>query len=413
MRLLAWQTEVARSNKRFRTVIAGRRSGKSFLAIRELCYHARLPNRRVWYVAPTRSQAKGLVWDQLKDKLIKLNWVKKINESDLSITLQNGSIIELRSGDAYDRMRGYSVDFVALDEFADIDSEAWFSVVRATLSDRNGKAMFISTPKGSNWAADIFNKNLEDPDNWASWQITTESAGIVSKEELESARRDLDERTYQQEYCASFIQYSGVIYYNFDRKLHVEKYTGALPDIIHVGCDMNVDPMSATIGIQRPDGVFHIIDYLRIYGSNTHEMAEEIRRRYPDKKIYVYPDASGRQRRSSAGGMTDHIILQNAGFVVKVNSTNPAVKDRIAAVNSKLKSSSGVVSIKIDPKCKPVIECLERQTYKEGTQIPDKDSGYDHQNDATGYVLSWLYPIRRDTANTLPGTWRNRTGNTR
>lgn len=412
MKLLAWQTEVARSQKRFRTCVCGRRSGKTFLAVRELCYHARIPNRRVWYVAPTRSQAKGLVWDQLKDRLIKLNWIRKINESDLSITLQNNSIIELRSGDAYDRMRGYSVDFVAMDEFADIDPDAWFSVVRATLSDRNGRALFISTPKGfSNWAADIYNKNLEDPDNWASWQITTETAGIVTKEELESAKRDLDERTYLQEYCASFIQYSGVIYYNFDRTKHLEKYTAEIPNTLHVGCDMNVDPMTATIGIQRPDGVFHIIDYLRIYGSNTNEMVEELKRRYPTQKIFVYPDASGRQRRSSANGMTDHIILQNAGFVVKVNNTNPAVKDRIAAVNSKLLSSTGVVGIKIDPKCKPVIESLERQTYKENTQIPDKSDGTDHQNDATGYVLSWLYPIRREHNNTEPGNWRSRQGN--
>jgi hypothetical protein len=157
--------------------------------------------------------------------------------------------------------------------------------------------------------------------------------------------------------------------------------------------------------------VFHVIDYLKVYGSNTVEVIEEIKGRYPGKKVFVYPDASGKQRRSSAGGMTDHIILQNAGFVVKVHSTNPAVKDRIGAVNSRLRSSTGSVGVKIDPKCKPVIDSLERQTYKEGTQIPDKDSGHDHQNDATGYVISYLYPIRRDLPNTEPGNWRNRQGN--
>jgi len=225
MKLTPWQSEVAKSQKRFKTVIAGRRAGKSFLAIRELCYHARLPRQRVWYVAPTRSQAKGLVWDKLKDRLGSLNWLAKVNESDLALTLVNGSVIELRSGDSYDRMRGYAVNYIVFDEFADIDKEAWFSVARACLSDTMGKAMFISTPKGlGNWAFDIYNQGLTQED-WASWQITTEAGGQVSEEELESARQDLDERTYLQEYCASFVQYSGVIYYNFDRKQNCEAHS--------------------------------------------------------------------------------------------------------------------------------------------------------------------------------------------
>ena len=409
MKLTPWQSEVAKSQKRFKTVIAGRRAGKSFLAIRELCYHARLPRQRVWYVAPTRSQAKGLVWDKLKDRLGSLNWLAKVNESDLALTLVNGSVIELRSGDSYDRMRGYAVNYIVFDEFADIDKEAWFSVARACLSDTMGKAMFISTPKGlGNWAFDIYNQGLTQED-WASWQITTEAGGQVSEEELESARQDLDERTYLQEYCASFVQYSGVIYYNFDRKQNCEAHSGDIPDQLHIGTDFNVDPMASTVGYRRPDGVFHVIDYLNIYGSNTHELCDEIKRRYPRSRITVYPDAAGSQRKTSANGMTDIIILQNAGFTVRVPNRNPPVKDRIASVNSRLCSSTGVVGLKIDPKCKPVIEALERQTYKEGTQIPAHD-GFEHQNDSLGYVIHSLYPIKRDRLDEPPGKWRGRQG---
>jgi hypothetical protein len=299
-----------------------------------------------------------------------------------------------------------------LDEFADIKPEAWYETLRPTLSDKKGRGLFIGTPKGiGNWSYDIFNQHTVDPDNWSSYQFTTLAGGQVSPDEIESAKRDLDLKTFNQEYCATFETYSGVIYYNFDRKTHVEEYRGEIPNTLHIGGDFNIDPMTATIGIQKSDGVFHIIDYLKIYGSNTNELVEEIKTRYPTQKIFFYPDASGKQRRSSAGGMTDHIILQNAGFVVKVHSTNPAVKDRIGAVNSRLRSSTGSVGVKIDPKCKPVIDSLERQTYKEGTQIPDKDSGHDHQNDSTGYVISYLYPIRRDLPNTEPGNWRNRQGN--
>lgn len=409
MKLSQWQTRVAKDPHRFRTVIAGRRAGKSFLAIRELCYHARLPNQRIWYVAPTRSQAKGLVWDKLKERLNSLRWLSAVNESDLKLTLVNGSIIELRSGDAYDRMRGYAVNYIVFDEFADIDPEAWSSVARACLSDTKGRAMFISTPKGmGNWSFDLYNQGLTDED-WASWQITTEAGGQVDEEELAAARRDLDERTYLQEYCASFVQYSGVIYYNFSREQNIETFEGPAPDQIHIGIDMNVTPMSASIGYRRPDGVFHVFDYLQLHNSNTNELCDEIKRRYPTQRITVYPDAAGAQRRSSANGMTDIIILQNAGFNVKAPNRNPPVKDRIAAVNSRLCSSTGIVGLKIDPKCKPVIDSLERQTYKEGTQIPEKGE-FDHQNDSLGYVVNTLYPIRRNTPIQAPGSWRSRQG---
>ena len=410
MKLSKPQWQIAQDQVRWRTAICGRRFGKTFLSIRELCYAARLPRQTVWYVAPTYKQAKQIVFRPLKERLLELRWVKKINETNLEIELKNGSVIGLRGADNYDSLRGVGLDFLVLDEFADIKPEAWYETLRPTLSDKQGRALFIGTPKGiGNWSYDIYNKGIEDPTNWASYQFTTLSGGNVPEEEVESARRDLDEKTFNQEYMATFETYSGVIYYNFDRKIHVKPYTGTVPDTIEIGIDFNIDPMSASIGVRTPDG-FHFIDHLKIYGSNTNEVCDEIRRRYPNKRIFVYPDASGRQRRSSANGMTDHIILQNAGFVVKSANINPAVKDRIAAVNSKLKNSTGGVALWVDPKCKPIIESLERQTFKEGTQIPDKESGYDHQNDATGYVISFLYPIRRNIENTEPGNWRSRQG---
>ena len=411
MKLSKPQWQIAQDMVRWRTAICGRRFGKTFLSIRELCYAARLPRQTVWYVAPTYKQAKQIVFRPLKERLLELRWVKKINETNLEIELKNGSVIGLRGADNYDSLRGVGLDFLVLDEFADIKPEAWYETLRPTLSDKQGRALFIGTPKGiGNWSYDIYNKGIEDPTNWASYQFTTLSGGNVPEEEVESARRDLDEKTFNQEYLATFETYSGVIYYNFDRNIHVKQFVGELPDTLHIGLDMNIDPMSASIGVQTQDG-FHFVDHLKIYGSNTNEVCDEIKRRYPNKRIFVYPDASGRQRRSSANGMTDHIILQNAGFVVKSANINPAVKDRIAAVNSKLKNSANTVGLWIDPKCKPIIEGLERQTYKEGTQIPNKDNITDHQNDATGYVISWLYPIRRNIENTEPGNWRSRQGN--
>ena len=146
------QKEIANSPKRFRTAICGRRFGKTYLAIRELAKYARVPNSRCWYIAPTRGQGKGIVWDQLKDRLDSLNWIAKTNESDLTITLVNGSEITIKSADAGERMRGFSVDFCVFDEFGDMSGDVW-TAVRPTLSDKEGHAFFIGTPKGgrSSW----------------------------------------------------------------------------------------------------------------------------------------------------------------------------------------------------------------------------------------------------------------------
>ena len=146
------QSEIAASPARFRVAICGRRFGKTFLAMRELARFARQPGQRCWFVAPTRAQGKGIVWEQLRGRLTDLRWVNRVNESELRIELVNGSEIQIMSADAYERMRGYSVNFVVLDEFADHDPEVW-TAVRPTLSDREGHALFIGTPKGTgNWS---------------------------------------------------------------------------------------------------------------------------------------------------------------------------------------------------------------------------------------------------------------------
>jgi phage terminase large subunit len=390
-------------------VVAGRRFGKTHLAIRELAYHARIPDKEVWYIAPTYKMAKQIVWKKLKQKLQDLNWVAKHNETELTLHLINGSTISLKGADNYDSLRGVGLDFIVLDEFADIDPEAWYETLRPTLSDKQGRALFIGTPKGiGNWAYEIY-QNAIGTDDWASYSFTTIDGGNVKPEEVEAARRDLDERTFRQEYMATFETFSGRIYYAFDRALNVRKYEGNTPDVLYIGLDFNIDPMSAVVATRIGDNL-HIIDEVRLFSSNTQEMVDEIKQRFPRSKIWSYPDPAGNQRKTSAGGHTDITILNNAGFVVKAPRSHTPVRDRINAVNSRLCSSSGIRHLIVDPKCKYTIEGLERQTYKEGSSQPDKESGYDHMNDALGYMVDYLFPVRRDIDPELlvPQRWGHR-----
>jgi hypothetical protein len=219
----------------------------------------------------------------------------------------------------------------------------------------------------------------------------------------------LDERTFRQEYMATFETFSGRIYYSFDRALNVVKYVGNTPDVLYVGMDFNIDPMSAVVATRIGD-TLHIIDEVRLFSSNTQEMIDELKQRFPRTKFWVYPDPAGNQRKTSAGGMTDVTLLSNAGFVVKAPRVHTPVRDRINAVNSRLCSSTSIRHLIIDPKCKYTIEGLERQTYKEGSSQPDKDSGYDHMNDALGYMVDYLFPVRRDIDPSLlvPQRWGHR-----
>jgi hypothetical protein len=181
------------------------------------------------------------------------------------------------------------------------------------------------------------------------------------------------------------------------------------PEVIYIGMDFNIDPMSATIGV-RAGETMHIIDEIQMFSSNTQEMVTEIKSRYPRSRIWVYPDPASRQRKTSAGGSTDLSILQNAGFTVKAPLAHDAVRDGINAVNSRLCDATGTRHLMIDPKCKYTIESLERHAYKTGTSQPDKDSGYDHMSDALRYMISYIWPVKRDVKPQAPQRWGHAIG---
>ena len=414
MPLSSAQTRIVEAPQRFKVVIAGRRFGKTHLSIRELCYHARLPDRTVWYVAPTYRQAKMITWKKLRNKLNDLKWAKKINETELSIELKNGSTISLKGADNYDSLRGIGLDFLVIDEFADVDPEAWYETLRPTLADKQGGALFIGTPKGMNWAHELYSLAEEYPDEWSSFQFTTIEGGNVKPEEVEAARRSLDERTFRQEFEATFETFSGRVFYAFDRKYNIRPYlveaeNRQLPEL-HIGMDFNVDNNSCVIAVRPNQQVLQVIDEIKLMGSNTDEMVQEIRNRYPLHKVTVYPDPAGAQRKTSAGGRTDHTILRSAGFTVKAPHGHNAIRDGVNAVNAKLRNSTGITTLFFDPKCKYSIECLEKHTYKEGTSIPDKDSGFDHMNDALRYMVDYLFPIRQPIAPLPTRMWGHKIG---
>jgi len=386
------QSEIFEDASRFKVVVAGRRFGKTVLALWALIAVAYTKiNSICWYTAPTYRQAKQIAWKMLQG-FIPAEAVISKNETDLTMTLTNGSTISLRGADNYDSLRGVGLDALVLDEYADMAAEVWTEVLRPSLSDKLGSALFIGTPAGFNHLYDLWIEADGKP-GWKSWQFTTKEGGHVPKEELDAARLDLDERTYKQEYEASFASLTGRVYYEFDRLLNVSADLKDTEAELLCGMDFNINPMSAVICVKAGNQL-HVIDEITIPNGNTELMCDAIHIRYPGRRVQVYPDPSGRARKTSSPvGQTDFSILAAHGFRVLSPSAAPLVVDRCNEVNAMLKNAAGDRRLLVHSKCKQLIKCLDGLTFKEDTSQPDKGLGLDHLPDALGYLIHYEYPI--------------------
>ena len=398
------QKEICDSKTRMRVAVTGRRFGKTHIAMRELARHAAEPGKLVWYVAPSYRMAKNIVWDQLKQKLKDLRWVDATNEAELTMRLKNGSKICLKGADSPDSLRGVGLDFIVLDEFQDLDQKTWTEVLRPTLSDKNGKALFLGTPRGvGSFSHDMYTM-AQHTDDWSAFTYRTIDGGNVPEKEIEAAKRDMDQRTFEQEYLATFTTYSGVVFYNWDRNETIRECSGMDTREIHCGIDFNIDPMSVCVSVIENNTIY-FIDEISMNGSNTDEVCDEIKRRYPNSRVVMYPDPAGRQRKTSAGGRTDISILQNAGFNVQVRNSHTPIRDRVNSVNAKLKNTNGIRTMFVDPKCKAICRSLERLQYKPNTSVIDKDGENDHMADAVGYLTDFLYPVTTNVSHSTPQRW--------
>ena len=396
---------------RFRYAVCGRRFGKTFLAQEEIRRAVRMavrnkisPDNEIWYGAPIYKQAKRVFWRRLK-RSIPAEWMSgKPNETETYIPLTSGHIVRLVGLDNYDDLRGSGLYFFLGDEWADCPYVAWLEVIRPMLATAKGHALFIGTPKGFDHFRDGYVKGQPGGEaDHRSFLFTTEDGGNVDAEEIAAAERELDPRSFRQEYRASFETYSGRVVYAFTREGSVRPCPIDLTRPLHVGMDFNVNPMSATVWQEDGDGeTTRQVGEIILPSSSTHEMCEEIRRRYGRPgfdgtlsvgHIRVYPDPAGHARRSSAQGVTDISLLYDAGFEVLAMSSHPLVRDRINVTNARFENARGERRAFVDPGCIKSIEAYERHTYKQGTSTPDKGDGFDHIVDAAGYYHygRWAY----------------------
>jgi len=207
----AKQREVALSPARFRVAACGRRRwGKTRLGS-ALCIKTAADGGRAWWVGPTYPVAQ-VGWRLIRRLAFQVPGAE-IRQSERLVTFPNGGEIQVRSADNPDSLRGEGLDFVVMDECAFIHEDAWQEAIRPALSDRKGRAMFISTPKGRNWFYRLWMRCIDDQEHeWAGWQLPTADNPYIDPDEIEAARRGLPERIFSQEYLAQFLDDAGGVF---------------------------------------------------------------------------------------------------------------------------------------------------------------------------------------------------------
>lgn len=264
--LRAPQAEIDRNLKRFNVLVCHRRMGKTVYCIARLFKAAaecKKHNPRFAYVAPLYKQAKTVSWDYLKHFASRANCT--INEAELRVDLPNGARIQLLGADNYDTLRGIYLDGVVMDEYAQMPPKAWREVIRPALSDREGWAIFIGTPKGKNEFWKLYEDNKTKPD-WYVGMFKASETGMLPESELESARETMTEDEYEQEYECSFSAALQGAYYG--RLLNQAESQGRIgfvphrPEIkVHTAWDLGVGDSTSIWFFQQVGPEIGLIDF--------------------------------------------------------------------------------------------------------------------------------------------------------
>ena len=357
----ATRKEILNDKTRYKILSCGRRWGKSYFSILFLLSKPFKANERRWIIFPTYRQAKMVSWSILKNIFAKKE--VSINETELSITLSNGAKIELKGADKPDSLRGVSTTMVVMDEYAFMKENVWGEIIQPTLAETQGNALFVGTPTGvQNHFYDLFVKGQSKGSDYKSWSFTTLEGGFISESEVENAKKNLDKRTFEQEYLASFLTAANRAAYNFSRDIHC-KVMDKSPRMFW-GIDFGVASyMTAILMCENTAGEVYVFDEIGLQNSNTFELAKLMKKIAPNTPCF--PDPAGKARTSNST-KSDHMILQEAGFTVISKKANPTQKDRLNALNKMLEDATGKHRLFINPKCKNTIRDLELCTLENG-----------------------------------------------
>jgi len=380
MKLHQTQAQVAQDLHRFRVINCGRRWGKTTLAVEEIKGKAVYKKTSIVYIAPTYQQARDIAWEMLKKELQPI--IAQINDSRLELRVKNlkdtESIIYLRGWESVETLRGQQFDFIVIDEIAMMRNFwlNWQEVIRPTLTDTRGEAMFISTPKGFNHFYDLYNLENTDTD-YCSFHFTSFDNPYIPKDEIEKAKQELTEDRFAQEYLADFRKTEGLVYKEFIRDKHIfdEEPDGIVKTF--GGVDFGFTNPAAVYTIKKDkDAAYYITDEWYKTGKTDAQIADYVAALNWNE---CYPDPE------SASGIEE--LNQRRVNVRDVIKGKDSVRNGISKVRELFKANR----LFIHSSCVNLIWELETYSYpdkkpdKNEYEVPIKEN--DHACDAIRYAL--------------------------
>lgn len=412
------QRELHQDGTRFKVVVVGRRSGKSTYALNEaIATCLEKDNQLVWIVVPTFQQAKDIYWrgSDISRYLMK-GMYKKKNDSDLMVEFNNGSIMYLKSAERPDSLKGSGLDLLIWDEVAMTRNAryVWEEVLQPTLSDKHGRAVFISTPKGYNYFYELYMRGVEGKDpEWKSWKIATKDSYAPwtmtkqGQQELEKLKQRMTEDAYAQEYEADFTRRTGLIFPEFDRGIHVRDFEVVSKYPLEMGQDFGyTHPTAMIYSYFDNDDVWYIFDEYYEVGKTIFEHSGGIlakRRQYANTQKAIYGDSEDPQ---SIGEYANFGVFITP--VIKRRGKDDSVLVGIDRIRERLKVDPVTKKPKmfIHPNCRNLIREIENYAWKEFKEEGDNEIPLkldDHAIDAMRYIIIMHHKgISRESIMSVP-----------
>jgi hypothetical protein len=388
---------------RFPVVPAGRRSGKTERFKRFIAKEAmKNAGEKYFIAAPTHDQAKKIYWDDMKLLTFSAAHPKKPSETDRIIYMPNETEIHVIGLDKPARIEGIQWTGGGIDEIADIKAEAWeahilpaLNTVNPTRPDYRAWCWLLGVPDGLNHYYEMaeYAENSGDP-QWGLFHW--KSSEILPADVIESAKRQMSARQYQQEFEASFETASGRIYEEYSKDNHTDELIEDHEQLLWHH-DFNYTPMSSAIAVKR-DGKYYILDEIILSSATTRQSAIEFCERYENhknKKVIIYGDPAGRAgekhgHRSDYTDMEDYLRDNGWKFERRVKKKHPAIKDRQNAVRRVIKNAKGDVSLFVNVnKCEYVHKGLATVQLQKGSTFQEAESDYQHVTTAIGYMIDY------------------------
>jgi hypothetical protein len=319
---------------------------------------------------------------------------------EYTLTFAEGQhTILLRTMETWNRIRGQNLCAIGFDEADTAPMRVAQNATRMALARLRAGTIrqfyATTTPEGYGWAYQTF--KAEATDDTRLIQARTEDNPHLPADFIPSLIENYPANLIKAYLNGEFVNLTtGTVYDRFNRDLHLFADM-QMPDeeeTILVGMDFNIGNCNAVLAVRRGKEL-HVFDELA-GAHDTDAMGQALRSRHPDARILGYPDASGKNR-STNSTRSDVAILQSYGISNMAPSANPPIRDRVASVQAALENGMGQTRLWIHPRCHKLIECLELQCYTPKGE-PDKEAGYDHMNDALGYLVHRLFEVGRSTA---------------